>query len=45
MRVMLTYDEQDILVIPARRCESVVYEVQDKWTESLENKASLTVSL
>lgn len=28
MRIMLTYDGRDILVIPLRRCETVVYEVQ-----------------
>ncbi|MDB4490101.1 hypothetical protein N9045_01155 [bacterium] len=28
MRIMLTYDGQDILLIPASRCETVVYEVQ-----------------
>lgn len=28
MRIMLTYDGQDILLIPTSRCETVVYEVQ-----------------
>ena len=30
MRVLLTYDGRDILVIPERRCESAVYEVQEQ---------------
>ncbi len=28
MRVMLTCNEKDILIIPAHRCETMVYEVQ-----------------
>ena len=28
MRVMLTCNEKDILIIPAYRCETMVYEVQ-----------------
>ena len=28
MRLMLTYDGQDILLIPTSHCETVVYEVQ-----------------
>jgi hypothetical protein len=30
MRIMLTYNERDILVIPMHRCETVVYEVQKR---------------
>jgi len=28
MRVMLTYNQKDILVIPLHRCETMVYEIQ-----------------
>lgn len=28
MRIMLTYNGRDILIIPMHRCETVVYEVQ-----------------
>ncbi len=28
MRVMLTCNEKDVLIIPANRCETMVYEVQ-----------------
>jgi len=28
MRIMLTYDGRDVLIIPSHRCETVVYEVQ-----------------
>lgn len=30
MRIMLTYNGQDILVIPLHRCETVVHEVQKR---------------